>query len=177
MKKLIALTLSISTFSSFAFGPLPSPVCHKVTVNEVKNKIKELGVKGYIDYSQPEAQYGEWECVMDNITNGLPEWLDLVPTLAPFTDAGTAEDLGLVLSVALQTNPTRVLDLIDNRSQVLNEREICSLPFYDGTREERNQYVVNIIEALYKVTNGKYCLSHIVSVIGQSTAEDFYKVN
>lgn len=177
MNIVIALVLSFSTFSAFAFGPLPSPVCKKVTVSEVKNKIKELGARRYINYSQPDVQSGEWECVMDNITNGLPEWLDLVQVLAPFTDAGTAEDLGLVLSIALQTNPTRVLALIDNRTQVLNVSEICSLPFYRGTREERNQYVVNVIEALYKARNGKHCLSHIVSVIGQSTAENFYEVN
>ncbi len=177
MKVLLALFFSLYVTSAFSFGPLPSSVCQKVTVSEVKNKIEELGSKGYIDYSQPDEQYGEWECVMDNITNGLPEWLDFVPILAPYTDAGTAEDLGLVLSIALQTNPTRVLDLIDNRTQVLNESEICSLPFYGGTREERNQYVVNVIEALYKARNGKKCLSHIISVIGKSTAEDFYEVN
>lgn len=177
MKFIMALFLFFCIPTAFCFGPLPSSICQKITVSEVRNKIKESGPKEYIDYSQPDKPNSEWECVMDNMTNGLSEWLDLVPILAPYTDAGTAEDLGLVLSIALQTNPTRVLDLIDNRTQVLNESEICSLPFYSGTREERNQYVVNVIEALYKARNGKKCLSHMISVIGNSTADNFYKVN
>jgi hypothetical protein len=53
-----------------------------------------------------------WFGLLDQIETGNPDWLALVPLLAPGTDAGTAEGLVISLSRTLKTNAAGVLALI-----------------------------------------------------------------
>jgi len=53
-----------------------------------------------------------WFEVLDHIERGEQDWLDLVPLLAPGTDAGTAEAMVITLSRALTTNATGVLTIM-----------------------------------------------------------------
>jgi hypothetical protein len=51
----------------------------------------------------------QWNWVMDRIELGSPEWLEVANKLRPGTDAGTTEDLEMVVARALIHNPNRVL--------------------------------------------------------------------
>lgn len=55
-----------------------------------------------------------WFGLLDRIETGDPDWIDLVPLLAPGTDAGTAEALVIALSRALKTNAPAILKLVAN---------------------------------------------------------------
>jgi hypothetical protein len=59
-----------------------------------------------------EAENNPWSGVLDQIETGNQDWIDLVPLLAPGTDAGTAEALVITLSRTLKTNAPGVLKVI-----------------------------------------------------------------
>jgi len=56
-----------------------------------------------------------WAQVLTHVQAGEQDWLDLVPLLAPGTDAATAKGLQGALSQALRHNPAGVLGLIPDR--------------------------------------------------------------
>ncbi|MDB5536224.1 MAG: hypothetical protein JWQ65_1099 [Devosia sp.] len=59
-----------------------------------------------------DAENNPWFSVLDRIETGDQDWIDLVPLLAPGTDAGTAEGLVITLSRTLKTNAPAVFKLI-----------------------------------------------------------------
>lgn len=68
-----------------------------------------------------EAEHNPWFGVLDHIETGNQDWIDLVPPLAPGTDAGTAEALVISLSRTLKTNAPAILRLItDGQFTVAN---------------------------------------------------------
>ena len=56
---------------------------------------------------------GEWEAVLAHIDAGAGSWVALTLALAPGTDAGASEELGIALSYALPRNPMAVLAVLD----------------------------------------------------------------
>ncbi len=59
-----------------------------------------------------DEENNPWLGVLDQIETGNQDWIDLVPLLAPGTDAGMAADLVVALSRTLKTNAPAVLKLI-----------------------------------------------------------------
>lgn len=135
-----------------------------------------MGVKEYINYSQPNGRDSEWDCLMNNISSGKNEWMSLVPVIAPATDAGSADDLTSAMGIALQNNPVATLRVIDERIRPVSTEEVCTLPFYSGSEAETNLYIVRTIRALYQA-KGKKCLATLIRTIGQSDAKTFYQEN
>ena len=53
-----------------------------------------------------------WNAFLAHVEAGDRGWIDLVPLLAPGTDAGTSESLIITLSRALKSNPAGVLSVL-----------------------------------------------------------------
>ena len=53
-----------------------------------------------------------WNGFLAHVEAGDRGWIDLVPLLAPGTDAGTSESLTISLSRALKSNPAGVLNVL-----------------------------------------------------------------
>ena len=53
-----------------------------------------------------------WNAFLAHVEAGERGWIDLVPLLAPGTDAGTSESLIITLSRALKANPAGVLSVL-----------------------------------------------------------------
>ncbi|WP_052731641.1 hypothetical protein [Devosia geojensis] len=79
-----------------------------------------------------ESPGTQWDALTDRIETGEAAWLDLVPLLKPGTDAGTAEELRIVLSRALAKNAVGVLALLANGlyppEDICTSNEIEALP-------------------------------------------------
>ena len=59
-----------------------------------------------------DEETNPWFGLLDHIEAGDQDWIDLVPLLAPGTDAGTAEAVVITLSRTLKTNAPAILKLI-----------------------------------------------------------------
>ena len=155
--KYLALLLTIVSFSGTATPD----------ISELEKKITTLGPKKTIAqlYADDEK---EWLLVTSKIAQGDWRWLQIAARLAPGADADSAESISSAVAMAIPHNPTGVLAITSERYPPLTMANVCSLPFYTMSENELNQYVVDAIQALYKVPNGKACLDKIVSTIGQS---------
>lgn len=94
-----------------------------------------------------------WETVTNHMDTGSPAWIALVPKLAPGSDAGSAEDLGLSLAFALPRNPAAVLAAIDPvDGAILGVRRVCNRPFIEDT--EPRGYKARTLAALGGIHDG-----------------------
>ena len=64
-----------------------------------------------------------WNAFLAHVEAGDRGWIDLVPLLAPGTDAGTSESLIIALSRALKSNPAGVLSVL--AADHYSPAEIC----------------------------------------------------
>jgi hypothetical protein len=77
-----------------------------------------------------------WEAVLDRMGSGEAAWIALAPQLAPGTDAGSAEGLGVALAAALPKDPAAVLRAIDPQDGVvLGAHRVCASPFIEPKPE------------------------------------------
>ena len=95
--RLVAL-LALATSVADAAPPL--------TASTVRQSLRKMGARRTIDDLQKR---GRWEAITDKMNVGAGEWIALAPLLAPGSDAGSAEDLGISLAFALPKNPRAVL--------------------------------------------------------------------
>ncbi|WP_339374648.1 hypothetical protein [Photorhabdus australis] len=72
------------------------------------------------------------------------------------------------MATALPKNANGVLSILDDSNVPISTDSVCSLPFYQGTEAELNQYVVDSIRALYKNKGGEKCLQKLISTTGNS---------
>ncbi|MGF6604836.1 hypothetical protein P3T23_009592 [Paraburkholderia sp. GAS448] len=92
---------------------------------------------------------GEYDRVLNHIQNGNGRWIALAPRLAPGTDAGTAEDLGIALAYALPENPEAVLSVIDGKDgPVIGVSRVCGVPFIEGTIGDVHAYTERAVAAV-----------------------------
>jgi hypothetical protein len=115
-------------------------------------------IRAEIDRSGPQAvvqrliDEGEWAVVQDAITRGDGAWVALVPALAPGTDGGVSEGLGIGLAYALPRNPAAVLRVLDlSESTSLGPSHICSAPFIEPSPAFLAQYRSVTLKALASV--------------------------
>lgn len=126
------------------------------TPASLSQQIDHLGAKAAAN-SMTDSQ---WEHFLEEVGNGKPAWIAVVPRLAPGTDAGNAESLGIGLAFALPKNPDAVLSAIDPKDgHVIGVTRVCSAPFIEGTMDDIPGYIHQATAALNSVTNP--ALAHI----------------
>lgn len=159
MIKILCPILLVLSFSAAATTP--------ITAAQLTQKIKEHGAKTIISdlYQGDESQ---WQYVLTRVGSGEKEWLTIAALLAPDSDADSAESLATAAATAIPHNPAGVLFILKEETLPLTTENVCSLPFYSIKEPEFNQYVVDSIQALYKVPGSKECIDTIVNTIGKS---------
>ncbi len=94
----------------------------------------------------------QWDWVMDRMGDGNGGWIALAPKLAPGSDAGSAEDLGISLAFALPKNPRAVLAVLDPEDDMLlGANRVCGIPFIEDTVKDIPAYRRGAIRAVEAV--------------------------
>ena len=101
---LVATALAALTVPTLAADLTPGAVRAMLTTQDATAVVQSL--------DSGDDENNAWFAVLDHIAAGERGWIDLVPLLAPGTDAGTAESLTITLSRALRTNAPAVLRLL-----------------------------------------------------------------
>ena len=95
---------------------------HPITAKMLLARISKDGAQTVVkQLNTPNEK--EWEWVMDRVESGGDEWLDVADKLRSGTDAGTAEELSMVMARALVHNPNHVLRMTGN---VWKVEDICA---------------------------------------------------
>lgn len=122
-----------------------------LTARQVAARIKAQGAKATIAKLAADDQ---WDTLAEHIVDGDPDWIALAPQLAPGSDAGSAEDLGIALAFALPKRPVEVLHAIDpGNGIVLGVDRVCGMPFIEDTVQDRGGYKRKAVEAVRAVTD------------------------
>jgi len=167
MKKILLPLLVVFSLPSLAAQITTTP-------EQLTQRIHKLGVKTVVKTLASENTHAtdqsEWEYIIGNIATGESAWLKIVPQIAPATDAGFAEDLGTALAQAIPKNVDGVMAVIDDRVLPINTMRVCSMPLYNESAAEQNDYFVKSVQALYKsnMVQAQKCLSILVTTVGQS---------
>ena len=170
MKKIIilAVILSLNVLASEGQKEERAPI---ITVSQLAELIRQQGADNAIStLSGTDGDGGEWKYVMDKISSGNSEWLNVVPLLADTGPEGMSIDISRAVALALVNNTEGVLSIINDHFIPISTRDVCSMPFNNKTRPERNAYVVKAIQALYKSNSvqAQKCLQQLITTIGQS---------
>lgn len=104
----------------------------QLSADIVGNHIRTDGAKATVAYL---SRMNEWDAAMEQVAKGSSKWIDIAGQLAQGSDAGTAEDLGIVLAQALPRNPAAVLRVLDQDDDavVLGLNRVCGTPFIETT--------------------------------------------
>ncbi len=86
--------------------------------------------------------------VARKIETGDPKWLEVARVLRPASDAGSGEDLLIMVARALPNAPALVLKMIGDSFPL---RDICTLPFIEGEVEIEKDYLNRTEKALISV--------------------------
>ena len=137
----LALAATVCTAPAIA-ATLPTP-------GQISRQIETQGARATVGTYYASRQ---WELIMAQVSTGKQAWLDLVPKLQPGTDAGTAEDLAIVLAEALPHNPAGVLRLVvEEDVHTLSLRQVCSIPFIEPTKARVAAYRKRATAALNRL--------------------------
>ncbi|MEO8684335.1 MAG: hypothetical protein ABI414_05780 [Devosia sp.] len=102
---LAAMLVTLCAAPALADGPL--------TADALRAMIAARGATTVVQsLDNGDDENNPWFGVLDHIEAGEPDWIELVPLLAPGTDAGTAESLVITLSRGLKTNPAAILRIV-----------------------------------------------------------------
>ena len=100
------------------------------------------------------AKADQWDTVADHMGSGDARWIALAPRLAPGSDAGSAEDLGISLAFSLPRNPRAVLTALDPvDGHILGADRVCGMPFIEDTVKNRPAYKRQAIRAVRRVSD------------------------
>lgn len=167
MEKIFLLAAIMLSYSSNA-------AIDSMTPGIVLDHIQHNGAKNYlIDLAKENSRAtssSQWESIVEGLSSGQAEWLQIVPLIARYTDAGFAEDLTTALAQALPKNVAGVLNVLDEKIPPVSIRAVCSMPLYSETVAEQNEYVVKAIQALYKhgTPQAKSCLTQLIDTVGNA---------
>lgn len=86
---------------------------------------------------------------------GDARWIALAPRLAPGTDAGTSEGLGIALAHALPRNPRAVLAVLGvaGGPVSVSAGRVCGVPFIEDTVKDLTAYRRRAARAVRGVTD------------------------
>lgn len=145
-----------------------------VTPKIVLENIHDSGAKKYLhDLAKENARAtstSQWEAIVKGLSSGEAEWLQIVPLIARYTDAGFAEDLATALAQAIPAHVAGVMNVLDEQIPPVSIGNVCSMPLYNETMAEQNEYVVKAIQALYKndTPQAKECLRQLIKTVGKA---------
>lgn len=167
MKRIYLLAMIMLSYSSMA-------EINVVTPKIVLENIHDSGAKKYLhDLAKENARAtstSQWEAIVKGLSSGEAEWLQIVPLIARYTDAGFAEDLATALAQAIPANVAGVMNVLDEQIPPVSIGNVCSMPLYNETMAEQNEYVVKAIQALYKndTPQAKECLRQLIKTVGKA---------
>jgi len=167
MKRIYLFAMIMLSYSSIADINVMTP---KI----VLENIHDSGAKKYIhDLAKENAMAtstSQWEAIVKGLSTGEAEWLQIVPLIARYTDAGFAEDLATALAQAIPANVAGVMNVLDEQIPPVSIGNVCSMPLYNETVPEQNEYVVKAIQALYKndTPQAKECLRQLIKTVGKA---------
>lgn len=95
-----------------------------------------------------QERYDEF---LENISAGKSDWISLAPKIAPGTDAGLSEDLGISLAYALPKTPAAVLKILDQSRHPISFKRVCSIPFIEPTKKFYTTYAREALSAVHNV--------------------------
>ena len=125
------IAASLPTVRTAQAGSTPTPA-------SITASIHRHGAKATI---AALAKADQWDRVADKMGEGDARWIALAPRLAPGSDAGSAEDLGISLAFSLPKNPLAVLAAIDPANgHILGVHRVCGMPFIEDTVKDRPGY-------------------------------------
>lgn len=172
MKKIItlALILSFNVFSSEDKKENTSPI---ITASQLAERVRQQGADKVLRdmfYADVNANSGEWNYIVNHLINGNSDWLNVIPLLADTGAEGMNTDISRALALALVKNTDGVLAILNDRIIPISTRDVCSMPLYNKTISEENEYVVKAIQALYKSNSvqAQKCLQQLITTVGQS---------
>jgi hypothetical protein len=145
--KLLPMFFGVSLIASSAFASNPP------SADQIRMDIAAKGPKVVIDSLD---KHGYWDLVVHNIDSGKKSWVELAPLLAPGSDGGFSEDLGIGLAYALPKNPAAVLAAIDTMDSspanvVLTVSRVCGVPFIEDTVKDIPRYIRQAKAAVSRV--------------------------
>ena len=144
----VAATLAalLAAASSGLAASTPSPAA-------IRDSIKREGAKATI---ADLAKADQWDAVSDRMDSGSADWISLAPLLAPGSDAGSAEDLGISLAFSLPKNPGAVLAALDPANgHIIGANRVCGLPFIEDTVSDLPAYRLKATRAVQQVKDTK----------------------
>ena len=135
---------AVSAVALVALGASVIAAAPALTAGQVEATIRAKGARRTID---DLARSGQWDTLTDAMDKGGSAWIALAPKLAPGSDAGSAEDLGISLAFALPRNPGAVLAALDPKNgHILGVDRVCGRPFIEDT--EPRGYKAKALAAL-----------------------------
>ena len=81
------------------------------TVKEMRDRIKSQGAEAVVNDLFPQKD--TWRSVLDQISSGKRDWLQVALELRKGSDGGASEELNMAAAEALQKAPAAVLDLLE----------------------------------------------------------------
>ncbi len=96
------------------------------------------------------ARSGQWDGVITRIGEGSDAWLAVAAELAPGSDAGSAEDLGIGLATALPHNAAGVLRTASLKSSgtPIGIVHVCGVPFIEQAAAAAEAYRKQAVTAV-----------------------------
>ena len=135
--------------AAFSTSGQAGQVASRPTPASIEASIHQHGAEATI---AALAKANQWDAVADRIGGGDARWIALAPKLAPGSDAGSAEDLGIALAFSLPKNPHAVLAALDpNNGHIFGASRVCGMPFIEDTVKDRPAYKRRALREVEKV--------------------------
>lgn len=148
MTRLAIVALAYTAMLAFGW---PAKAAPSPTPASIEAGVRQHGAQATI---AALAKADQWDGVSDRMGTGDARWIALAPKLAPGSDAGSAEDLGISLAFSLPRNPRAVLAALDPANgHVLGAGRVCGMPFIEDTVKNRPAYKRHAIHAVRTVTD------------------------
>jgi hypothetical protein len=164
-KNIFCIMAAVLTFSYSTLAANAPPLTAKQFIDSVKKEGAQKVIAGI-----PDADNGEWDYIMHNITNGNDDWLKTVPWVSGTNSEAWHEDIISALAGAIPANVEGVMSVITSGDIAPSINQVCSMPIYNKNIPQLNEYFVQAVQALYKSHNpkAKKCLEQLVKTVGQA---------
>jgi hypothetical protein len=133
MKKALFSGLTVLFYFGILLGTLHAV---ELTPSQIRDEIKRVGAKRVVDTMFSIEPDSQWTRMLDRISTGSNEWLDVAKQLKAESDAGASLDLNLAVAAALPKAPSAVLSVLDgsveDNSDVIGAFSVsgvCRVPY------------------------------------------------